>query len=142
MIYDTLNNLERYPFLTKIKKFDLNNASKGKFDIEGDDFFGIGLNYTTKPEIDCLWESHRKYLDIHILLEGEEIVNIVDIAQTALAKPYDEAGDYALHEGVKQQSIILKAGSFLALYPNEVHQTAVQIQQPCLVRKVVFKIKL
>lgn len=142
MIYDTLDNLDRYPFLTKIKKIDFNNLSKGKFEVEGDDIFGIGLNYTTKPETDCLWESHRKYLDIHIILEGEEIVNIVDSAQTALAEPYDEAGDYALHEGEKQQSIILKVGSFLALYPNEVHQTAVQIQQPHLVRKVVFKIKL
>lgn len=142
MIYDKLENINRYPFLNKIKDFDFKKAVAGKFEIEADNFFGIGLTYTTKPESECLWESHIKYLDIHVLLEGEEVINITEAPLATITKPYDDAGDYILHKGDKQQNIILKPGNFLALYPNEAHQTAVQLQQPTLVNKIVFKIKL
>jgi biofilm protein TabA len=140
MIYDKIENIERYPFLNKIKDFDFKMAKDGKFEIDGDAFFGIGLKYDTKNEMDCLWESHKKYLDVHVILEGEEIVNISDSSQMNVTKEYDDTGDYMLHSGIKQQSIHLKKGSFLVLYPNEVHQTAIYVDKINSISKVVFKI--
>ncbi len=140
MIYDKIENIKRYPFLNKIKDFDFKMAKDGKFEIEGETFFGIGLKYATKNEMDCLWESHKKYLDVHVILEGEEIVNISDNSQMNVTKEYDETGDYMLHSGIKQQSIHLKKGCFLVLYPNEVHQTAVYFDKINSISKVVFKI--
>jgi biofilm protein TabA len=142
MIYDKIENIERYLFLNKIKEFDITKAQDGKFEIDGDLFFGIGLKYTTKNEIDCLWESHKKYLDVHVILEGEEFVNVSDGSQMKVTKEYDETGDYMLHSGVKQQQIHLKKGSFLALFPNEVHQTAVYVDKVDSLSKVVFKVLL
>lgn len=142
MIYDTIENISRYDLLKQIKTFNLENYKQGKFDINGDAFFGIGLEYTTKEAAECLWEAHRKYLDIHYIIQGEEIINI---AETNTMKPtmeFDTENDYQLFEGEKQQSIVLKQGDFLALYPNECHQTAVKINQQTDVKKIVFKIAL
>lgn len=142
MIYDNIEHLKRYPFLEKVKNFDFDLVKDGKFEIEDDVFFGVGLNYKTKPEIDCLWESHKKYLDVHVILEGEEIINVSEISQMEISKPYVADSDYMLFNGIKEQSIHLTKGSFLVLYPNEVHQTAVMIEHESAVKKVVFKLML
>lgn len=142
MIYDKIENLNRYKSLKKIEGFDISKYQKGKFDISNDVFFGIGLEYETKNETECLWEAHKKYLDIHYIIEGEEII---DIAQTDTMSPtmaFDYKNDYQLFEGKKQQSIILRKGDFLALYPNECHKTAIKITTPTSVKKIVFKIML
>ena len=67
-------------------------------------------------------------MDIHLVLEGEEIINI---AETSTMKPtmdFDLENDYCLFEGKKQHTVRLRKGEFLALYPNECHQTAVKIE--------------
>ncbi len=142
MIFDQTANLSRYPFLQQIAQFDFSNYQKGRFTISSDDFFGIGLEYDTREASECLWEAHRTYLDVHYILEGEEIINITDISAAVVTKEYDPEGDYGLFEGQKQQAVHLKPGMFLVLYPNEVHQTAIQVSDPIAVRKIVFKIKL
>ena len=142
MIYDKIENIGRYAFLESIKNFDLKNYQEGKFDINGDVFFGIGLAYNTKSESECLWEAHQKYLDIHILLEGEELINITETSSMKKTMEYDSENDYQLFKGEKQQTIHLKKGDFLVLYPNECHQTAVQTKQVSAIKKIVFKIKL
>jgi len=142
MIYDKIENLGRYKLLDKIKTFDVSNYQKGKFDILGDVFFGIGLEYITKNETECLWEAHKKYLDIHLILEGEERINIAETESMKQTMEFDYKNDYQLFEGKKQQSIVIKKGEFLALYPNECHKTAVKIDQKSSVKKIVFKILL
>jgi len=142
MIYDKIENIERYTLLEGIKNFDIKNYQKGKFDIDGDVFFGIGLEYDTKNETECLWEAHRKYLDIHLILEGEEIINISETSTMKQTMEFDYENDYQLFEGKKQQSVRLRKGEFLALYPDECHQTAVKIEGVSSVKKIVFKIKL
>lgn len=142
MIYDKIENIGRYDLLRLVAEFSLDNYQKGKFEISGKDFFGIGLEYETKDATECLWEAHRIYLDVHCVLEGEEFVQIADISNTTVTKEYDPEGDYALFDAKKEHTIHLKKGMFLALFPNEVHQTAVKVEQPVALRKIVFKIAL
>lgn len=142
MIYDKLNNIERYNVLKQIAKFDFSKYQKGKFEINGKDFFGIGLEYNTKNESECLWEAHKRYLDIHVLLEGEEIIHVTDIKNMTVSKEHDNEQDYALFTGTKEQAFELKKGDFLVLYPNEVHKTAVKLNNESTIKKIVFKIQL
>lgn len=143
MILDKIENIKRYSFLRKIESFDFNLYKKGKIEIDGKCFFGIGLEYQTKESKDCLWESHRKYLDVHVVLEGEELVQVSDIDTMETSKEYDEENDYSLYNGVYEQEIILSKGMFLVLYPNEVHKTAIALNScNSELRKIVFKLVL
>lgn len=146
MILDKIENSSRYKlleFLTEYKKKEMSfTFQKGKFEIDKDTFFGIGLEYDTKSESDCLWEAHKKYLDIHVILEGEEKINISETETMKPTMDFDYENDYQLFEGSKQQTVTLKKGSFLALFPNECHQTAIQVNESVGVKKIVFKILL
>lgn len=142
MIFDKIENIDRYSFLKQIKHFDLKDYQKGKIEINEDQFFGIGLEYETKDASACLWEAHKKYLDIHFILEGEEIINISEVLNMNPTMDFDYENDYQLFKGNKQQSIHLKKGYFLALSPNECHQTAIMINKISSIKKIVFKINL
>lgn len=140
MIFDKLENFSRYHFETNFIMDDLRKGQfeKGKFEVDGNNKFGIGLTYETQDAAKALWEAHRKYLDIHVILEGEEYVLISDIENMKSCKEYED--DYELFNGEAQQYILLKPGYFLILFPNEVHKTTVMAISPCLVRKKVFKL--
>lgn len=140
MIFDRLENIDLYnsfglSFITKdLKKNEFNS---GKFPINGEKEFGIDLEYITKDSSEGLWEAHRQYLDIHVVLEGEEIIHINDISNMISTKEYEP--DYELFEGEKDFEIHLKKGCFLALFPHEVHKTGVIVAEPVKVRKKVYK---
>lgn len=140
MIFDQTEHLNRYAILSKIEKHISAEFQSGKFDIDGDDFFGIGLSYDTKVLDECLWEAHERYIDIHVILEGEERIQVADRANTTVSKAYDKENDYALFHAEAEQEVIMKKGMFLCLYPNEVHKTAIVLDSPVPLKKLVFKI--
>ncbi|SEG42829.1 YhcH/YjgK/YiaL family protein [Halpernia humi] len=141
MILDKLENINRYSLDLAFVSEDLQNEFRaGRFEIAGEEKFGIGLQYETTDGTTGLWEGHKVYLDIHVILEGEEIVEIADINQMTLTKPYEM--DYHLFQGEKQQSVILSKGYFLILFPNEIHKTGVNVERTVNVKKNVYKLLL
>lgn len=139
MIFDKIENINRYGLNLRFVQDDLekHQFGKGKFEIEGLHAFGIDLEYETKLEDKALWEAHRKYLDIHVLLEGEEYIHINDINNMKSSKEYED--DYELFDGMSEQSIHLRPGYFLVLFPNEVHKTSILVNNSITVKKKVYK---
>ena len=151
MIIDKIENIERYARIinTNLIKTSITNelykiVDSGKFSIENNDdaFFGIRLKYDTKDSTEGLWEAHQKYLDIHVVLAGEEIIEITTIEKMKISQEYDEINDYALFKGNEDQKILLSQGEFLLLFPNEVHKTGIKINTVKSIEKVVFKQKI
>src|SRR5690606_29791634 len=101
----------------------------GKSIISQSEHYVIGLEYKTQEESTSVWEAHRRYLDLHIILEGEEQIKISDISAMIPINNYVD--DYQFFEGTADQTILLRKGFFLILYPHEVHKTAVQLNSSC-----------
>jgi len=140
MIIDNINNLSLYPNLPEqiLSFIQGNQFQEGRTDIEGDNFFAIGLNYETKNQSDGLWEAHRKYLDIHYIVQGQELVHISHIDSMIVSNDYQD--DYQLFEGDKMHEVLLKKDDFLVLYPHEVHKTSIMNNEVSNVKKFVFKL--
>lgn len=94
---------------------------------------------TDPAQADKQAEAHRKFLDIHYIISGEEILGYADISTLTTAKAYDEAGDCEMLDG-KMLPISLKAGDFCVVYPEDAH-TPVMGKSDKLV-KVVAKIRV
>lgn len=81
MIYDTLRNLSRYETLSPdfatavqyLRATDLFQLPYGCTGIAGDRVFLNRFDYTTAVRAPkALFEAHERYLDLHIVLNGQE----------------------------------------------------------------------
>ena len=148
MVIDKIDNILNYTKLSKyivyIKEFintnNLQELDVGKYYIDGDNLFAIVNKYETKPESECFIESHKQFLDLQFILEGEE--NIAYLCNSILinSKPYDVKEDYSIFECDNLSFFKLKKGMFVIFFPNEIHMPGVKLNKPKNVKKIVFKI--
>ena len=84
MIFGNIRQEAAYGFLPEdLKEFFVYAAShelagyeKGSHPIDGERFFVNIVEYeTTLPE-NRFWEAHRKYLDVHLMLDGQEQIDL------------------------------------------------------------------
>ncbi len=122
-----------------IESTDLDKLKEGKHEINNQ-VFAIKSSYKTKLEKDALCEAHKKYIDLQIILEGEEVIFGGDIDDYNETIPYDEQKDAAFYKGIASWKIICKKDTFAIFYPYDVHQPGVVLENSQKITKVVFKI--
>lgn len=149
MIFGNLGTLDEYPFLdAQVKEcfayaasHDLASYEKGSHPIDGERLFVNIVEYTTTTPENRFWEAHRQYLDLHLMLHGEEQIDL-NFIQNLEQKDFVEKDDFLPLEGEKNSSVILRDGDFLICYPSDGHRTAVAAGQPCTIKKAIFKIRI
>lgn len=124
-----------------IQNHDMYLLDKGQHLIQGEDFYVNILEYTTRPENQCIGEAHEQYLDVHYIIEGEEYINVSNIVNMEVLE-YNKKQDYLNVDGVWQNRILLRSGILLLLDTVDAHKTGIQTRESCFVKKAVFKIKL
>lgn len=150
MIVDHISNYNLYKGtkekVDKAIQYIINNnfqeSKKGMHEVEGDELFFNLIEYETKKAEERFWESHKKYIDIHYLLEGEEFVGYELFERMTIKEDYNEADDYYLLEGSLHSKVKLQKGDFMICYPKDVHMTGIVSGEPKSVRKIVFKVKI
>lgn len=105
--------------------------------LEEDLLYVTRFDYETLPLEETFFEAHKKYLDVHLLLQGEERV---DIAHPATLTLFDHKDDFYAYRGEAEQTLVLTPGSFLVVFPGDAHRIKVQVNGPSNVSKVVFKL--
>lgn len=149
MIYGNIKNTEEYKFLNidlqkcfeYIKNNDLKNLEKGSYEICGNDLFVNIVEYETTTEDKRFWEAHKNYLDLHFMLDGEELIN-VNFIDNMKQIEFVEKDDFLSLEGNKKSSILLEEGDFLICYPNDAHMTAIKVSDSKKIKKAIFKVKI
>ena len=106
--------------------------------IEGDALYAFRNEYSTVPFEETYFEAHRKYLDIQMVISGEERCDIADPA--TLGDPFAEKPDFKGYHGAAEQSVILRPDNFMVVFPGDAHRLKIAVGQPGPVNKVVFKV--
>ncbi|QIE58975.1 DUF386 domain-containing protein [Rasiella rasia] len=148
MVLDTLKNCDTYSKLHHrmeaafqfLQKEDLQQIDEGTYEIDGKDCFAIVMAYTTKPKESGFSEAHYKYIDIHYTISGSEKVGVATLEKQQPTEVNKEK-DYAFYN-CKTQDFILPEGSFMVLFPQDIHQTGIQIEGPKSLKKVVVKVNV
>ena len=112
-----------------------------RVELKGGDVYATRFTYETIPAEESFFEAHRKYLDVHIMVEGSEGVEIAP--PEALAE-FDrvEANDFYAYRGEGNYKLVLSPGDFLVVFPGDAHRIKMQVDGPRTVSKVVFKAKI
>lgn len=102
--------------------------------------FALEQAYLSKPRGDAFLESHRKYIDVQVVLTGEEIQEVVDIAKMTIEAPYDPGRDLIKYHDFKDTSLLSARDGLVGIYfPVDGHISRA-IDGPVLVRKTVVKV--
>lgn len=150
MIVDSIENISMYFHgLDGLDEFILSldsNAPEGRHDIDSDNVFAVISHYDTRPRSQCRPESHVKYADIQILLQGQETIEWFPLEGLAPNTPYDADKDVAFYERPESDKegtrIALSKGVFAVFFPQDAHMPQVRLgEAPESVIKVVVKIK-
>jgi len=150
MIIDRIENAHLYAPLHKgftqafaiLADPTLAQKPDGRYSIDGDDVFYIVQHYTTKPLDQGRFESHRKYIDIQVLLAGQEMLGYAPTAGLEVVEPYTDEKDIMFYRvGTMIAQTRLEPGLFCLLYPHDAHLPSCQLACPAEVHKVVFKIR-
>lgn len=113
----------------------------GRYEIDGDKVFCMVMSPETEPRENRKTEIHRDYLDIQLLLEGDETFGYsIETPQALLDKP-KYTNDVLLFNEVSNESFIsLRKGDFIMFYPGESHRPLCATKEPMQVRKAVIKV--
>jgi biofilm protein TabA len=88
-------------------------------------------------------ESHKKYLDIHLVLEGRERMGIIqDEGRMAVTDDKFADKDIGFYDASHADQCVLKLdpGHFVVVYPADIHRPACSEPPGAPIRKLVVKI--
>lgn len=126
---------------TYIPAFDPQTPA-GHYEMDEDWYYNV-QEYESKRRKDCLYESHKQYVDIQLIVEGEEYIYTADADTLQVCEPYSAEKDIMFYDGdAPGEAHLLRAGDYLVLYPQDAHQPMVCTDQPGRIKKVVYKVKI
>jgi len=138
MILDKVKNLELYKGL--VPETVISRLAPGRYEIQGNDVYALVQEYPTRARSEGRWEAHRDYIDVHIMVRGEELVGFANVADLESLGDYDSAKD-AEHFTGDGIFFTLKEGYFAIFGTSDAHMPCLQPNRPNTVRKIVLKIR-
>jgi len=104
--------------------------------------FALEQVYRTKDRNDTAFESHRAHIDIQVIVEGEELIEVQDIAGLQVKEDRTPDQDILFYQPQVRSTVLhLKAGEATILYPVDGHMPSLSVgASPGLVRKTVVKV--
>lgn len=149
MVFGNIRDLKNFAYLEEnvrrcfdyAREHDLLSYEKGSHPIDGDELFVNIVEYETTTPENRFWEAHRQYLDLHFMLRGPEQID-VNFIDNMEQKEFVEKDDFLPLEGEPNSHVVLNAGDFLLCYPADAHRTAVQVGNPAVIKKAIFKIRI
>jgi len=126
-----------------LAKADLAALPLGRTDIEGDDVYVMMSEGETKPPEQVKFEAHRRYIDIQLVVRGQEAIGVAPVPTLTTVEAYDSAKDIEFFAVPPQFSQLeLRAGEFAVFAPGDGHRPSLHLDGPHVSRKAVVKVSV
>jgi len=104
--------------------------------------YAIEQVYASKPRAEGFFESHRRYIDVQVIVEGCEQMEVVDVARAVVRDPYNEERDFLIYQDAHDASVVkLRAGEVAVFFPVDIHMPSLRLGAAAVVvRKTVVKV--
>jgi len=112
-----------------------------RYDLDGG-AFALEQVYLSKRRPDGFFESHRRYIDVQAIVEGEEWMEVVDLDRATVREPYNSDRDCLLYHDLASASRLnVRAGEGAIFLPADVHMPCLCTEVgPAVIRKTVIKV--
>ena len=118
------------------------DKAPGRYALRGDDIFINIMAFTTQPAESKQAELHTEYVDIQLLLSGEERIyyGVAESARMCEERHVEE--DYQLCARIADEQVVtLRPGMFAVFLPGEPHKPGCVVTTPQEVKKGVIKVR-
>jgi YhcH/YjgK/YiaL family protein len=105
-------------------------------------FYASISSYDAKDAAECRYETHRRFIDVQILLSGREAVDVRSPVGLPVTVPYDPEKDITFFgeaEGGAHR-VHLEPGVAAVFFPDDAHKPCIAIDADVAVRKIVVKV--
>ena len=114
----------------------------GRYELHGDDIFMNVMAFNTQPAESKKAELHAQFVDIQLLLSGEERILFASAGAARQCEAWHVEEDYQLCSAMEnQQSVTLKPGMFAVFMPGEPHKPGCVVDEVVEIKKVVVKVR-
>jgi biofilm protein TabA len=121
-----------------IRHTNLRDLAPGRYDIVGDELFAIVEHVAGRPQADAQLECHRRYIDIQLVLEGDEQMGWKPLTDCRdPVSDYSTAKDIRFFRDAPASWITVPPDHFCIFFPEDTHAPLVGEGE---IRKVIFKI--
>ena len=137
---DRLNQAVRY-----LEEHDLSALEDGTYVIDGEDIYMMLQSFRVEAPIDAAYETHRKYIDIQYVLEGELELLIGNRSRFIPAGEYSTEQDVQFYEPRENDAhVILQEGEMAILFPEDAHKMICfpKTGETVRIRKAVVKVRV
>ena len=140
-MYEELKKIsqEAYDYLTG----DPKALPDGKHQLGNGTYVALST-YESKLRKNAKYEAHIDYIDIQVILEGQEIIAVEPLEvmhQHPVLQPYNPEKDVELYaNNLDGIDYVLNAGDYLVLNPEDGHMPGICVGGPSHIRKAVIKV--
>lgn len=148
MIFDSISNIDRYRqfpdiysvllFLQEQDESDLRILKK---QVIGENSTASFVKTRTKKMDDCIFEAHRKFIDIHYTIKGVEGIGVRYTQELDEKGSFNNDKDIGFYIGDHHSLTFIHPGEFLICFPEDAHKVAIMDKETCELEKIIVKIK-
>ncbi len=153
MILDRIDNIDTIKYIKRSLalqetfewfKSTPEDIEEGMYELRGKDLYIIVTSFDTQPRGDCIFESHRAYVDVQYMIEGGEIIDWSPIKLLTPQDVYNEEGDCLLYPAPEEvpTSLRMTPGRFAIFFPEDGHSVKINDGINKRAKKWVAKISL
>jgi YhcH/YjgK/YiaL family protein len=108
----------------------------------GDGVFALEQAYIAKPRAEGRWEAHKVYIDVQVIVSGDELMEVTEVSRLATDEDFTPAKDILFFKQNLDGSVLrMRAGELAVFYPADAHKPSLASGEPAaLVRKTVVKV--
>ena len=131
---------EAYEFLSKAL---CEGCENGRYELSGGAYVNVST-YKTAPKEEKAFEAHRKFIDIQMIISGNEVVTVESLEDMRSGKcimEYSDDCDAELYEmNSLGKDVPFGEGDVLVFYPEDAHAPGIMAGSPSEVHKAVVKL--
>jgi biofilm protein TabA len=103
--------------------------------------FALEQAYLPKARPDGFFESHQKYIDVQVIVAGEELMEVEDIGRLAVTHPYNPERDLVKYGDTAVASLLkMRTGDVAVFFPEDGHMPSLHWRGAGVVLKTVVKV--
>lgn len=124
-----------------LERADLKDLPVGRQEIDGDALYALVMKLTTRSVETAQFEDHRKYIDVHYMIAGQDTAGFAPAEELSAVGPYQEQTDLQMFSvpGSYTKLEVLP-GQYAIFFPGGGHMPNCHLDKPRSLHKVVVKI--